>query len=458
MNILTDTIVGLSTALSNSAVNIIRISGDKSLEIIKKIFTYKKDLNPNEIRYGFIKYEEEIFDEVLVSFMKSPKSYTGEDVIEINCHGGILITNKILNLVIRLGARLSEPGEFSKRAFLNGKIDLTKAESIIDLINAKSELELKCASSKNLNRLHSQLNLIKEKIINILTNIEVIIDFEDEIEDMYKVNIKKDIIEIKNDIEEILKYKDQGMLIKNGIKTCIVGKPNVGKSSLLNYLCNDNKAIVTNIAGTTRDVIEESVDIGGITLTLFDTAGIRESNDVVESIGIDMAKNKINDSDLILFLLDSTRDIENEDIEIYNLVKNKNTIFLLSKSEDNRKTNEQEIANKFNVKESKNIISISVMKCLGIDKLIETIKEKFLLTDLELKNDIVILTNTRHIEAFLNALTSLKDALVSIDNEIPLDIISIDVRKALKFIMNITGEDLSEAIVDNIFSKFCIGK
>lgn len=453
-----DTIVGLATAISNSSVNIIRISGDKSLEIIYKIFKTKNKLNPNEIKYGFIKYNDELIDEVLVSFMKSPKSYTGEDVIEINCHGGVLITNKILNLVVKLGARLAESGEFTKRAFLNGKIDLTKAESIMDLINAKSELELKCAINQSIGKLHRKLNDVKEQIINILTRIEVIVDFEDEVEDVHKGNIEEEIIQIRNNLEEILKYKDQGMLIKNGIKTCIVGKPNVGKSSLLNYLCKSRKAIVTDIPGTTRDIIEESVDIGGVILNLFDTAGIRESSDIVESIGIDMAKEKVFESDLILFVLDSTRCLDDEDYKIYELVKDKRVIFLLNKSEDNIKLNKSKIIESFKNINENNLLNISVKEDVGIDILIKLIKDKFLLTELENNTDSIVLTNARHIESFINCLNSLNNGLDAINKFMPLDIVSIDIRKALKYLMYITGEDVDEVIVNNIFSKFCIGK
>lgn len=453
-----DTIVGLATAISNSSVNIIRISGDKSLEIIYKIFKTKNKLNPNEIKYGFIKYNDELIDEVLVSFMKAPKSYTGEDVIEINCHGGILITDKILNLVIKLGGRLAEAGEFTKRAFLNGKVDLTKAEAIVDLISAKSELELKCAINQSTGKLHRRLNDVKEQIINILTRIEVIVDFEDEVEDVHKDNIEEEIIEIKKNLEDILKYKDQGMLIKNGIKTCIVGKPNVGKSSLLNYLCKSKKAIVTDIPGTTRDIIEESVDIGGVILNLCDTAGIRDSSDIVESIGINMAKEKIIECDLILFVLDSTRDLDDEDYKIYELVKNKKLIILLNKSDEQMKLNRKDILDNFKDILENNLINISVKKDIGIDLLIKLIKDKFLLTELENNVDSIVLTNTRHIEAFINCIKSLEDALESLHNFMPLDIVSIDIRKSLKYLMHITGEDIDDVIVNNIFSKFCIGK
>ncbi len=453
-----NTIVGLSTALSNSAVNIIRISGDKSLEIINKIFKTKETLKPNEIKYGFIKYCGEIYDEVLVSFMKSPKSYTGEDVIEINCHGGILITNKILDLTMKLGAKLAEPGEFTKRAFLNGKIDLTKAEAIIDLIYAKSDLELKCAMNQRTGKLYNKLNNIKEKMINIISQIEVIVDFEDEVEDVHKDNINDDIVKIRDEIRDILKYKDQGMIIKNGIKTCIVGKPNVGKSSLMNYLCNDTKAIVTDIPGTTRDIIEEKVDIGGVILNLFDTAGIRESNDVVESIGINMAKEKIEDSDLILFVLDITRNLDEEDINILKFIENKNTIFLLNKCDEDQKLNYQYLLNVFGNKIENNLIKISVKNEIGFDNLRDIIKNKFLLQEINDNMDSIILTNKRHIEAFINCLNYLNDALQSINCSMPLDIVSIDIRKSLEYIMNITGEDINESIVDSIFSNFCIGK
>lgn len=453
-----NTIVGLSTTLSNSAINIIRISGEDSISIINKIFKSKSTLNPNEIKYGFIEYENELYDEVLVSFMKAPKSYTGEDVIEINCHGGKLITMKILNLIVSLGAKLAEAGEFTKRAFLNGKIDLTKAEAIIDLINAKSELELKCAINQSTGKLHNRLNMIKEDIINILSKIEVIVDFEDEVEDVYKDDIKDTLISITYSIQDILKYKDQGMLIKDGISTCIVGKPNAGKSSLLNHLCKKNKAIVTDIPGTTRDIIEERVNFGGIILNLFDTAGIRESSDVVESIGIDMAKNQLNESELILFVLDSSRPLGNDDIEIYNLIKDRRAIILLNKYDQEQQINLDEISEKFKLFNKNNIINISVKENIGFDKLEEIINTMFKLGELDFNQDSIILTNARHIEALINAKEYIYNSVKSLDAFMPLDIVSMDVRNALKYIMNITGEDVTESIIDNIFSKFCIGK
>ena len=451
------TIVGLSTSVSNSAINIIRISGEESLSIINKIFTSKEKLKPNVITYGFIKYENEIYDEVLVSFMKAPKSYTGEDVIEINCHGGKLITNKILNLILKLGANLCLPGEFTKRAFLNGKIDLTKAEAIMDLINSKTSLELKCSLDQRLGKLFRRINLIKEKMINVLSRIEVIIDFEDELEDLNKQGIEDEILNLKNEVLNILKFRNQGMIIKNGIKTSIVGKPNVGKSSLLNYLCDYDKAIVTDIPGTTRDVIEEFVDFGGVILNLFDTAGIRESCDLVEQIGINKTFDKINESDLIFFMLDSTREIDDEDFKIYDLVENKTTIFLINKCE-NKIFDKKHLINKFKACNENNVIEISVANKQGFENLSSLIKNKFYLNEDVLEDEDIIITNMRHVECLNNSLTSLNNSINSLKNSMPLDIISIDIREALTFIMKITGEDVNESIIDNIFSKFCIGK
>lgn len=453
-----NTIVGLSTTLSNSAINIIRISGDNSIPIINKIFKSKSTLKPNEIKYGFIYYNDELYDEVLVSFMKSPKSYTGEDVIEINCHGGKLITMKILNLVISLGAKLAEAGEFTKRAFLNGKIDLTKAESIIDLINAKSELELKCAINQSTGNLYNKLNMIKEDIVNVLSKIEVIVDFEDELEDLYKDDTRDNLVFIMETIGDILKYKDQGVIIKDGISTCIVGKPNAGKSSLLNNLCNKNKAIVTDIPGTTRDIIEESVNFGGIILNLFDTAGIRKSSDVIESIGIDMAKNQLEHSELILFVMDSSRPLDEDDIKIYNLIKEKRFVILLNKCDIKQIISKNDILEKFNLLDKSNIINLSVNENIGFDKLEKLISKMFKLGDLDFTQESIILTNSRHIDALVNARKFLNNSIKALDEFMPLDIVSIDIRNALKYIMNITGEDITESIIDSIFSKFCIGK
>ncbi|BAK81904.1 tRNA uridine-5-carboxymethylaminomethyl(34) synthesis GTPase MnmE [Candidatus Arthromitus sp. SFB-rat-Yit] len=452
------TIVGLSTALSKSAVNIIRISGDKSLEIAKKIFHSKDDLTPNGIKYGFIKYDGEIYDEVLVSFMKAPKSFTGEDVIEINCHGGKLITTKIFDLVVSLGARVSDVGEFTKRAFINGKIDLTKAESIIDLINSRSDMELKCAINQKMGKLYNKLLIVKEHILNIISKIEVIIDFENEVEEVHSQDIKKDLEEVINILDDILKYKDQGILIKDGISTCIVGKPNVGKSSLLNYFCKFDRAIVTDIPGTTRDIIEEVVNFRGIVLNLFDTAGIRKSNDIVESIGINMTKEKIEESTLILFLLDGTTELSDEDFKIYELIKDKKFIVIINKCEIDNLFNAEDVCKKFNILSRDNVITLSVKENIGFEDLEKSIKDKFILNDLDSMEDSIILTNLRHVEALANTRMLLHNSLNLLNDSIPLDIISIDIRKALSFIMSITGEDVTESIIDNIFSKFCIGK
>lgn len=452
------TIVGLSTALSKSAVNIIRISGDKSLEIAKKIFHSKDELTPNGIKYGFIKYEGEIYDEVLVSFMKAPKSFTGEDVIEINCHGGKLVTTKIFDLVVSLGARVSDVGEFTKRAFINGKIDLTKAESIIDLINARSDMELKCAINQKIGKLYNKLLIVKDHILNIISKIEVIIDFENEVEEVHSQDIKKDLEEVISVLDDILKYKDQGTLIKDGISTCIVGKPNVGKSSLLNYFCKFDRAIVTDIAGTTRDIIEEVVNFRGIVLNLFDTAGIRKSNDTVESIGINMTKEKIEESMLILFLLDGTKELSDEDFEIYELIKDKNFIIIINKCESNNLFNKEDVCKNFNILSRDNVITLSVKENIGFEDLEKSIKYKFTLNELDVMEDSIILTNSRHVEALNNAKELLHNSLNLLNDCIPIDIVSIDIRKALSFIMSITGEDVTESIIDNIFSKFCIGK
>ncbi len=453
-----DTIVGLSTTLSNNAISIIRISGEKSVSIIEKIFKSKSKLESNKIIYGFIEYGGETYDEVLVSYMKAPKSYTGEDVIEINCHGGKLITMKILNLLTTLGLRLSDPGEFTKRAFLNGKIDLTKAESIIDMINAKSELELKCAINQNKGSLYKKLRDVREILINIISKVEVIVDFEDELEDVYIDDIGKELNNILSYIEEILRFKDQGIIIKEGINTSIVGRPNAGKSSLLNALCKKDRAIVTDIEGTTRDIIRESVNFYDIPLNLYDTAGIRESNNIVESIGINMAKDQIKESDLLFFLIDSTKDITEEDIYIFNLIKDKKVIILLNKCDIKGKINEEDVVNALNIDKSINVINISSKEHIGFDKIKDTIKNMFNLGEIDLNNDSVVLTNQRHIEAMNNAKESIKDSINSLHMKMPLDIISIDIRKALTYIMNITGEDVSESIIDNIFSNFCIGK
>ena len=328
----------------------------------------------------------------------------------------------------------------------------------MDLIYAKSDIELKCAINQKLGKLYNKLKIIKDDILNIISKIEVIIDFEDEVEEIYSDDIRKNLINIIESVNDILKYKDQGNLIKEGISTCIVGKPNVGKSSLLNYFCRFDKAIVTDIPGTTRDVIEESVNFRGIILNLFDTAGIRESADIVETLGIHRAMKKISESDLILFLLDGTRELSEDDFKIYDLVKNKNVIVIINKCEIKNLIDKNYVSRHLEDLLIDNIINLSVKDDIGFEDLEKIIRDKFILNDLDFIGDSIVLTNSRHVEALNNARIFLNNAITSLSNSIPLDIVSIDVRRALSFVMNITGEDVTESIIDNIFSKFCIGK
>ena len=394
-----DTIAAIATSMGRSAVNIIKISGPESISIVSKIFT--KDLSklePNTINYGFIKEDNELIDEVLVSLFTSPNSQTGEDIVEINTHGGISVTNKVLELVLSNGARLAEPGEFLKRAFLNGKKDLIEAEAISDLINAKTE-EARKMSLKGLSgELSKKIKTLRNEILNIIANIEVNIDYPEYEDAIIYTNelLKTNINEIQSDLEKLVKESEKGTLLNNGINVGIVGKPNVGKSSLLNLLINEDKAIVTDIEGTTRDIVEGNITINGVTLNLIDTAGIRETNNVVEKLGVEKSKDIINKSDLIIALFDISRPFTLEDEAILSSIKAKKSIIILNKTDLPTKID----LNKFT---SYNVIKTSVKEDIGKDELLNMIKELFSLNEIE-TGDFTYLSNARQISLIKEAL------------------------------------------------------
>lgn len=448
-----DTIAAIATSMGRSAVNIIKISGPESISIVSKIFT--KDLSklePNTINYGFIKEGNELIDEVLVSLFTSPNSQTGEDIVEINTHGGISVTNKVLELVLSNGARLAEPGEFLKRAFLNGKKDLIEAEAISDLINAKTE-EARKMSLKGLSgELSKKIKTLRNKILNIIANIEVNIDYPEYEDAIIYTNelLKTNINEIQSDLEKLVKESEKGTLLNNGINVGIVGKPNVGKSSLLNLLINEDKAIVTDIEGTTRDIVEGNITINGVTLNLIDTAGIRETNNVVEKLGVEKSKDIINKSDLIIALFDISRPFTLEDEAIFSSIKAKKSIIILNKTDLPTKID----LNKFT---SYNVIKTSVKEDIGKDELLNMIKELFSLNEIE-TGDFTYLSNARQISLIKEALKLCLEIKYQNEQNTPVDLIQIDLQNLWEKLGEITGDAYKDELLDEIFSKFCLGK
>lgn len=448
-----DTIAAIATSMGRSAVNIIKISGPESISIVSKIFT--KDLSklePNTINYGFIKEGNELIDEVLVSLFTSPNSQTGEDIVEINTHGGISVTNKVLELVLSNGARLAEPGEFLKRAFLNGKKDLIEAEAISDLINAKTE-EARKMSLKGLSgELSKKIKTLRNKILNIIANIEVNIDYPEYEDAIIYTNelLKTNINEIQSDLEKLVKESEKGTLLNNGINVGIVGKPNVGKSSLLNLLINEDKAIVTDIEGTTRDIVEGNITINGVTLNLIDTAGIRETNNVVEKLGVEKSKDIINKSDLIIALFDISRPFTLEDEAILSSIKAKKSIIILNKTDLPTKID----LNKFT---SYNVIKTSVKEDIGKDELLNMIKELFSLNEIE-TGDFTYLSNARQISLIKEALKLCLEIKYQNEQNTPVDLIQIDLQNLWEKLGEITGDAYKDELLDEIFSNFCLGK
>lgn len=436
------------------------MSGEKCLDVLNKIFVPKKqerveDIKGYTIKYGHIVENDEIIDEVLVSYFKAPKSYTTENMCEINTHGGNVIIRKILDLCLKNGANLAEPGEFTKRAFLNGRIDLLQAESVIDVINAKSEKEAKTGVKQLEGVLSKKIREIKQEILDVMVNVDVSIDYpEYDVEDVTNSQISNMLESVQKKLETLEKSFDNGKLIKEGIKTAIIGKPNAGKSSLLNAILKEDRAIVTEYEGTTRDTIEEFVNIEGVPLKLIDTAGIRDAKDEVEKIGIKKSKEIANDADLVIAIFDGSKELTKEDIEILNIIKNKKSIILLNKADLNSVLNEND-----NIFEdiTENIIKISALNGDGLEKLYSLISKMFSLEEINVDNDVII-TNLRHKNLISKAIGNVKKAKDTVEKNMPIDIIAIFVKDILEDLGNITGEIVTDDIINEIFSKFCLGK
>ncbi|WP_300379707.1 tRNA uridine-5-carboxymethylaminomethyl(34) synthesis GTPase MnmE [Clostridium sp.] len=455
-----DTICAISTAIGEGGIAIIRVSGDKSLDIVSKIFRAKsgkeiKDMKTYTMRYGHIIDidNNDLVDEVIISYMKGPRSFTAEDTVEINCHGGVTSTNKVLEMVIKAGSRIAEPGEFTKRAFLNGRIDLSQAEAVMDLITAKTDLAMKSALMQSNGYLSEKINKLSDYLLNVLALIEYAVDFtedEEEVDPSIPIRVRDGLESACQDINKLLKSADEGRIIRDGLSLAIVGKPNVGKSSLLNVLLKEKRAIVTEVAGTTRDVIEEYINLDGIPVKIIDTAGIRETEDIVEKIGVEKSREKIIEADLILLVLDTSRELDNEDKEIIEVIKNKKTIILLNKIDLDNKM-DVSILEGF-----KNIIKISAKEDLGINKLKEEIKTMFF--NGQIDSESLIISNSRHKQALIRAGENSNLALNSVKRNEYLDLVSIYVTAGLKALGEITGKEIEEDLIDKIFKEFCCGK
>lgn len=449
-----DTIAAISTALGVGAISIVRMSGKDSISIANAIFSGKdlEKVATHTINYGFIKDNDEIIDEVLVSVMKAPHTYTTEDVIEINCHGGITTTNKVLETLLKHGARLAEPGEFTKRAFLNGRIDLTKSEAVMDLLESKTESARKLAINSLQGKTALLVDNFRDKIKQLISSIEVNIDYPEyyDIEVITLEKIKEETANMKQELENIIKESENSKIIKNGIDTLIIGRPNVGKSSILNKFLDEEKAIVTDIAGTTRDIVEGQVMLDNIVLNIIDTAGIRQTEDKVEKIGVEKSLSLIDRADLVIVVLNSNEKLTLEDIEILEKTKDKNTIVDLNKNDLERNIELDKL-------KDYNLVSTNTNDLEGIDTLKNKIKEMFNLEQISTK-DYNYLTNVRQISLAKNAYQKLVDVESGLKDNLPVDMIEIDLRDCFDLLGEITGKTYSDEIIDNLFERFCVGK
>lgn len=455
----TDTIAAIATAMASAGIGIIRISGEEAVTIADQIFLMKNgkklsEMPTHTIHYGHIHDGDEVIDEVMVLLMRGPKSYTREDTIEIDCHGGIYVMKRILETVIKFGARPAEPGEFTKRAFLNGRIDLSQAESVIDVIQAKNEFALQSSMKQLSGSVSCAIKEIREKILHEIAFIESALDDPEHISlEGYPQSLMGVVEALTVKIEKLISTSDNGRILKEGINTVIIGKPNAGKSSLLNTLVGEERAIVTDIAGTTRDVLEEQINLNGIILNIIDTAGIRDTEDVVEKIGVDKAKKYLNEADLVIYVVDTSTVLDENDYEIMELMRDRQAIILLNKSDLKMLTTADDIRNHVD----KKMVSISAKEQTGIDELEMSIKDMFFRGEVSF-NDEVYITNIRHKTSLQEALHSLHLVLQSVEDEMPEDFYSIDLMNAYAELGSIVGEEVGDDLVKEIFSKFCLGK
>lgn len=462
VNDMSDTIAAISTAIGEAGIGIVRLSGRDSIEIANRIFIGNKvksldEAENRKLTYGHIVDPEtgQIIDEVLIAYMKEPYTYTRENVVEIYCHGGVISVKRILEAVLSCGARLAEPGEFTKRAFLNGRLDLAQSEAVIDLIRAKTDKSLQVSLSQLEGGLSKRIRDIRNMLLEMLAHINASIDFsEDDVEDMGYEELENKARLVKDEIEKLLRTADRGKILRDGLNTVILGKPNVGKSSLLNSILRENRAIVTNIPGTTRDIIEEYVNIDGIPLKIIDTAGIRNTEDIVEKIGVDKAKEMVNKADLIIAVFDISNELSDEDYEIIEIIKDKQAIVLLNKSDLPKKYDKDYFEK---LLPDKTIIYTSILEDIGVDALEEEIKRLFYSGDIDIESDVVV-TNMRHKNQLIKAKKNIEDGIEGILANVPLDCIEVDIKACWENLGEISGDTVGEDILDKIFSDFCIGK
>lgn len=468
----TDTIAAIATAVSDSGIGIIRISGSDALLVADKVYRSPKNQKKlsqaasHTIHYGYIYDEDELIDEVMVAVMRSPHSYTTENTVEINCHGGILVMNRILETVLHHGARLAQPGEFTKRAFLNGRIDLSKAEAVMDLIHSKNEFAMKASVNQLKGSVSAKVRSLREDILYEIAFIESALDDPEHISlEGYPDKLMAKTRGLSQELKKLIDSADNGKMLKDGIRTVILGKPNAGKSSLLNVLVGEDKAIVTSVAGTTRDVLEESIKLHGIGLNMIDTAGIRDTEDEVEKIGVEKARKYANQADLVIYVVDSSRELDENDEEIIELIRDKKVIVLLNKTDLDPVVTEEQIKDKFREiyegeekhDDSLHVIRTSTKDNTGIDEFEKTIQDMFFAGRIAV-NDEIYITNQRHKEALVEAYDSLKMVQKSLEDEMPEDFYSIDLMSAYAALGRIIGEEVGEDLVNEIFSKFCMGK
>ncbi|MGL5330053.1 MAG: tRNA uridine-5-carboxymethylaminomethyl(34) synthesis GTPase MnmE [Peptostreptococcaceae bacterium] len=455
-----DTIAAIATAPGEGGIGIIRISGERALPVAEEIFksvTGKliKEYNTRTLIYGTVLDGDKVIDEALVAYMKGPRSYTGEDVIEINCHGGFISVKKILELILSKDVRLADAGEFTKRAFLNGRIDLSQAEAIIDVIKAKTDKAHEVAQSQLEGSLSKKIRELRFKITEVLAHLEVSIDFaEEDVEEITYKTLKENAEDLRIEIKKLYDTAESGKILRDGLKTVIIGKPNVGKSSLLNSILGENRAIVTDIAGTTRDVIEEFVNIKGIPLKIVDTAGIRETEDIVEKIGVEKSKESYSTADLVIMVLDSSRPLSQEDREILETLENKKTIVLLNKTDLPQEIDIEELSKYV---DCSSIIKISALQNEGIEELQDKIEAMVYKGSVKNSSSLMI-TNSRHKDALLKAYESINDAIIAIDQNMPYDFIEVDFKNIWDYLGYINGDTVKEDLLDTIFANFCIGK
>lgn len=455
-----ETIAAISTGMTSSGIGIVRISGDEAIDIADKVYRGKqqlKDVQTHTIHYGHIIDGKETVDEVLVMLMKGPRTFTGEDTVEINCHGGTFVVKRVLELVLKNGARPAEPGEFTKRAFLNGKMDLSQAEAVIDVINSENEYALQSSISQLKGSVKHKITKMRESIIHHTAFIETALDDPEHISvDGYAEVLRDSSEEITAELKKLIASSDDGRVIKEGINTVIVGKPNAGKSSLLNVLAGHERAIVTDIEGTTRDVLEEQIRLGGLCLNVVDTAGIRQTDDVIEKIGVDKALEYAKTADLIIYVVDASRKLDENDEKILNMIYDKKAVVLLNKSDIDTVISVEEMKQKIQ-KEAIPVISVSAKEEQGIKELENVVKNMFLAGDISFNNQVYI-SNVRQKNALSDALLSMEKVIDSIDAGMPEDFYSIDLMDAYESLGNITGDSVGEDLINEIFSKFCMGK